>query len=307
MTRAKSGIALLITLLFVIVITVAIGTGMRQVNIASTEVKKENFTYQSSLVLEDVLKILKSAPELKEVADGNTSELYLFLLGAEYIPFSTAGIDIVVHVESARGKMNPKLLAKTEVAEIVREHLTYKNINSEYVTILIDSISGVKEDNSYASAIFNENPYLFRDYIASKEQLKMINRYYAQEYNENSLKNVDFEELFYFSDANVSDSNATTTNYKIDVNYASQELWELLAGVSSERAEILSEGAGSYESREDLDLSDTEWERVEKFNISFYEPYLYVDVEIRKEESRAKISFEYDIKKNKGSNFVFKI
>ncbi|MDQ7066928.1 MAG: hypothetical protein Q9M40_02380 [Sulfurimonas sp.] len=58
MKRSKHAIALLITVMFIIVITVAIGVGLKQVNSASFQMKNEKFMYQSRLLIEDILKIL---------------------------------------------------------------------------------------------------------------------------------------------------------------------------------------------------------------------------------------------------------
>lgn len=301
MYTKKNAIALLITVMFVIVITVAIGFGLKQVNEATQEIQNEKFLYQSSIIVEDVLKILKNSPDLKTVADGNnTSDLFTFLSQTSLIPFETSGIEIVLQIKSARGGINPKDL-NTTTTDIFREYLASKRINSEYINLLQDNMSGIKVDNSYNSRIFEENPYLYRDTIASPTHLKVINDFYSKEYNDNALADVDFEKLFSFSDTN--DTNGT----KIDLNYASAELWEMMTGVSEERAKELSIGAGMYESDEDLGLSDSELERLKKFKVSFYEPYIFVDVEIRQNKSRAKISFEYNIKKNKGSNFVYEI
>jgi hypothetical protein len=298
MPRSKNAIALLITVMFVIVITVAIGLGLKQVNVASQEVKNENFMYQSSIIIEDVLKILKSSPDLKRVVDGNSSsDFFTFLSQASYIPFSSSGIDIILQVSSARGKFNPKQL-DIPSSDIMREYFANNRINSEYMNLLLDSVSGIKVDNSYNSAIFNEHPYLFRDYIASTKHLKVINDFYAKEYNDNALKNIDFEKLFYFSDSN---------DTKIDLNYATPEVWEMMAGVNKERASELNAAGGFYETMEDVGLDDTERQRVENFKVSFYEPYLLVNVEIIQDKSKAKISFEYDIRNNKGSNFVYEI
>ena len=297
MQRSKNAIALLITVMFVIVITVAIGISLKQINLATQEVKDETFMYQSSIIIEDVLKILHDSPELKAVTDSNSSlDLYTFLAEAAYIPFNSSGIEIVLEVKSARGKFNPKQLNAVR-ADRLREYLSYKSINSEYVNLLLDSVSGVKIDNSYNSALFDTHPSLFRDFIASKEHLEVINDFYTKEYNDNALKNVDFDTLFYYGD----------TNTTIDVNYASAELWELMTGVNKERAETLFAGGGSYENDEALGLSETELSRLKEFNYTFHEPYLFVNIAILRDNSRAKITFEYDVKKNKGSNFVYDI
>ena len=63
MPGMKKGIALLITVLFVMAITVAVGVGLKQVKVASKQVQNENFMLQASTVLDDILNILHSSKE----------------------------------------------------------------------------------------------------------------------------------------------------------------------------------------------------------------------------------------------------
>jgi len=297
----RQGIALLITIMFVIVISVAIGYGLKQVNEASSIVKKENFMYQSHIIVEDVLSILKTSNEVKMIGDDNsTSELFLFLSQAAFIPFESSGLEIVMKISSARAKFNPLLLKANQVRQdAMRQYLNNYMVNSQYVDLLVDNISDIKEDNSYNSAIFDENPYLFRDYIASAKHLEKINDFYAKEFNDNSLSKVNFNNLFYYSD-----NNST----KVDLNYATTEVWEILLGTTKERAEFLSNGGGSYTDEASLGLNSDELERLNLFNIkSFFEPILFVELEISQNGASTSISFEYDIKEKKGSNFVYEL
>jgi hypothetical protein len=298
MKTAKSGIALLITVMFVIVITVAIGYGLSQVNSVTKIAKDEKFMYQTSIIIEDVLNILKTSPDVARVVDSNESDdLFNLLSQASFIPFESSGLEIVLKLSSARAKFNPNTL-DTKTTEIFREYANNKMINSQYVDILLDNMRGVKVDNSYNSAIFDENPYLFRDYIASAKHLQKINDFYAQEFNDNSLKNIELDKLFYFS----SDKNTS-----IDLNYATAEVWEMMLATTKERAEFLAQNAGAYTDEASLNLNDDELEKMKKFKTSYFEPIILVQIEIKKGESISNISFEYDIKKKRGSHFVYEI
>ena len=300
MKHSRNAIALLITIMFVIVITVAIGFGLKQVNIASQIVKDENFTYQCQIILEDVLNILQTSKEVQMVSDDNSSEgLFIFLSQAAFIPFESSGLEVILQISNARSKFNPLLLKQNQARQdAMKQYLNNYRINNQYVDILVDNMSGVKEDNSYNSAIFDEKPYLFRDYVASAEHLEAINDFYAREYNDNSLKKINFDNLFYYSDDNST---------KIDLNYATTEVWEMLLGTTKERAEFLTNGAGSYTDLTSLNLNSDELERLALFDTSFFEPILFVKVEISQNGSTSKINFEYDIKEKKGSNFVYDI
>ena len=285
-------------MMFVIVITVAIGIGLKQVNDATKIVTSENFIYQSSIIVEDLLNILQTSKEISAVLDTNSSEtLYLFLSQAAFIPFESSGVEIVMKINSARGKFNPTSLSNKNLP-LVQQYMNRYQVNSQYVDILLDGMSKIKDDNSYNSTIFDEKPYLFRDYIVSKEHLQEFNNFYAREYNDNALKNINFDNLFYLSD---------DSNMSIDLNYATSEMWEMMLGCQPDKAELLSDGGGFYTKIKDLDLNSEEEENLKLFKTSFYEPILYVEIEITQNELHSRISFEYDIKKKKGSNFVYEI
>ncbi|MDF1877755.1 hypothetical protein JHD47_07990 [Sulfurimonas sp. SAG-AH-194-L11] len=298
MHRARSGIALLITLMFVIVITVAIGYGLKQVNDATKVVKEEKFLYQSNLLIEDILNILKNSRELQAAVENNSiSEFNLLLTQASFIPFEYKGVEILLHLKSARAKFNPAMLNNIR-SEYLKQYLSNYNINTQYVEILRDNIGGFKADNSYNSTIFDENPYLFRDYIASAKHLAIINEYYTRENNDNSLENINFNKLFYYS---------KDTNMSIDVNYATPEVWEFMLGCSRTKAELLSAGGGYYSADEELNLNEDELQRLDNFKRSFLEPIVEIELEISVNGENTTMSFEYDIKKKKGSNFAYEI
>jgi len=162
----------------------------------------------------------------------------------------------------------------------------------------MDLMGGIKEDMSYNSDIFYEKPYLFRDYVTSYNHLLELNDLYMKTYHDNTLQNIEFKELFTF--------NSNRQN-KLDLNYISAQVWELILGVDKLRAEELQLGAGFYTKVEDLSLNDEERIALQKFKVSYFEPYLDVTIEILDESSIAKIHFEYDIKNAKGSNFSYEI
>lgn len=298
MRESRNAIALLITVMFVIVITVAIGFGLKQVNSAAKIIKDENFMYQSSIIAEDVLNILKNSADVARAADSNSSEeLFTLLSSASFIPFESSGVEIALKLTSARAKFNPSFLDENANQAFV-EYLNNNMVDRRYLDILLDNVSGIKEDNSYNSSIFQENPYLFRDYIASAKHLKQINDFYSQEYNDDSLKKIDFKNLFYFTQ---------NKNTNIDLNYATTEVWELLLSASKERAEFLSANAGAYTDEVSLNLNTDELEKLHRFKTSFFEPFVLVEIEIRQKDSISNIQFEYDIKNKKGSNFVYEI
>jgi hypothetical protein len=300
----RRAIALLITVFFIIAISISLGISLKQVKEASNEVESEAFMLQSALILDDVSNILKNSQELDAVVkDNSVDSLFLFLSEVAFIPFESNGMKVGIEISSARSKFNINSLRDTnssnpQKAEAMQSYLSNFAINDDYVAILLDNMSQIKEDNSYNSAIFNENPYLFRDYIVSKKHLDEINNFYMQNTHENAITKIEFEKLLYFS---------KSKSYFVDLNYATKDTWRLLLGCDELRAEELALGGGMYLKEEDLALSDVEKEMLKRFETSFYEPYLDVKVEISKNNQRAFIRFEYDMKTKKGSNFVYEI
>jgi hypothetical protein len=304
MRRSKKGIALLITVLFIMAIAIAVGVGLKQVNEASRHVEGESFMLQTSVILDDVLTILQNSKELDAIQ--TSDDFYAFLSQAAFIPFESEGVKVVLELSSARSKLNINALkdrnssigGEREIA--LKQYLNTYMINPTYVDLLHDAMSGIKEDMLYNTEIFVENPELFRNYIVSQKHLDLINAYYTKTYHENNLKKVRFENLFSFNeDTNVS---------KVDLNYATQEVWELLLGCDKTRAEQLSLEGGVYTKETEHDfLSENEILQLSRFNTSYFEPYLDVKVEVIQNNQRAKIRFEYDIKIKKGSHFVYEI
>jgi hypothetical protein len=298
----KKAIALLLTLMFIIVITAAIGYGLKQLNDSMSKVDNEKFMYQNVAIANDVINILRKSPYLKALDDNSTDKLYSFLSDSAFIPLTTKDMQIKISLSSARGKFNPNIIAVNKNArEYLREYLNNSYMLSyDYVDVLLDNMNlykSKKEKNIYNTDIFDKNPSLFRDYLASKEHLAQINDFYKQQ-NDKNFDTIPFNKLFYYS---------KDVNMSIDLNYASVEVWQFMLGVDKIRAEELYKNEGNYHSLKDLHLNDEEKERLSKFKTSFYEPYILVNIFTQKEEKSAHISFEYDIKKEKVSHFVFEI
>jgi len=301
----KNGIALLITMLFIIAITVAIGVGFKQINLASKSVNSEAFMIETDIILDDVLNILQDSKELDLIIKSKDKNIqreafYIFLSQTAFIPFESEDIKMSLEISSARAKFNPNtLLNKKGTQDALITYLNLYEINAQYVNMLKDLMGGIKEDFSYNSDIFNQKPYLFRDYIVSQAHLNEINNFYIQTYRENKLKNIDFKNLFYYS--------KDKKKYTLDLNYATTPVWQLLLGCDKIRAQQLHDEAGAYSSIKDLVLSDDEKLSLKNFKTSFFEPIIYVKVEIIKNGLNTQIMFEYNLTTKKGTNFVYEI
>ncbi|MFK5937063.1 MAG: hypothetical protein QM497_01590 [Sulfurimonas sp.] len=294
--KSKPAIALLLTLVFIMLITVSLGVSLKYMKQSTQALNDENFMFQVTTVVDDFVNILKTSSELNEVTDSDA--LALFLAESSLLPFENQDVRVMIEMKSARAKINPNTFDSPQKINLLQDFLVSKVINSEYANMISDSINGIKEDNVYNSDIFVEHPYLFRDYITSDKHLEKINKIYRIKYHEESLNNLDFSELFYTN----NDKNST-----IDLNYATPLVWELMIGCDEDRAITLNAGSGTYQSVEDLSLDEKEIVALSYFSTTYFSPILDVSINIDKNGERAFVRFEYNIKTKKGSNFVFEV
>ena len=300
----RSAIALMITLFFIMALSVTIGLGLKYVKEGAQSVHDEDFMLQTRSVLHDFLEMLKKTPQISTINSADT--LSLFLSEASFIPLHNEDIDVIIKISSARDRLSPEILNTQVKRDAFLGFLSTNGVNPEYMNILDDLMGGIKEDGAYNSDIFNEHPYLFRDYIASQRHLNAANDFYIETYHENTLEKIKPHELFYTASSSV-DTNAS--NYKMDLNRVKPVVWEVLLGCDPQRAEQLSTNAGFYTSTTDLGLSEDENLSLTRFhqNISYYEPYIAIKITIMKENYKAVINFEYNLESKKGSNFDLEV
>ena len=292
----RKAIALLITVFFIMLITLSVGVGLKYINEGKRSVDSEQFIFQSAMILEDVLQVLKTSKELEEV--DSASALNTFLLTSEVIPFESNGVQILIKISSARSKINPSVLKDAEAMKAFQNYLMKKNINPVYANYLLDAMSGYKEDQTYTTDIFNINPTLYRDYISSQEHLEAINELYVSSYHDASVKYLDTQKIF---------NTSKDANHTLDLNFASASTFEIILGCDEMRAQELSLDERVVESVEDLNLLDAEKLNLSRFKTSFFEAFIDVDVQVIQKDTTSKIRFEYNIKSKKGSNFVFEV
>jgi len=280
----RKGIALLITIFFVIAITLSIGLGFRYIKDAKESVSDEQFILQTSTVVEDLLTILKDSQQLKDIKDAQN--LSTFLAESSFIPLNYKDTQITIEISSARAKLNLNIFKDKERLDVLKSYFQSNMIVVEFADILTDSMNGIKEDLSYKSDIFNNNPTLFRNYITSYEHLDKLNQIYKNKYHDNHIKNIEIDKLFFLS----KDSDT-----KVDLNFVTSEVWEFMLGCSALKAEALSANNGSYKTIEDLNLNDAERKMLNKFKYSFYEPYLNIKLTISQNKKHQTIEFSYDL------------
>jgi hypothetical protein len=291
----RNSIALLITVYFILVITISIGAGLKYINSSKKSLTQEHFFLQTSVILDDIMGILKNSKELSTI--DSTEKLYTFLSMSSFLPLKIDDLDISISLKSARDKLSTEIIKSGDKMQLLKNFLLSRNINEEFAYMMLDSVSGIKNDMTYNTDIFNENPNLFRDNLSSYEHFDKIKTIYMNKYRDSTIASVKLDELFYPFNKTVD----------IDLNYAKPVVWEFLIDCDAQRAQQLSQNGGLYTSLDDLGLSESEKTLLNRFNFSFYEPILNVVVEINQNKNFAHIEFEYDMVKKKGSNFVYEI
>lgn len=292
----RPAIALLITLFFVISVTAAVGVSIIQLRLSAEQVREEKCLIQSSMILDDLLNLLKTSPLLDKVKD--TDSLHYFLYNTSVIPLSLENLNVMINIHSSMGRFNINSLSSFKpFQEALSGYMVQYEISDvEYFQdLLMDVMSG--QEGEYRTAIFDDMPWFYRERIASMTHFEQILDYYILTRHDNNIKNIPWKQLIRFSNHG---------DRKIDVNYVTPQLWKLLLPeLSDDVATDLSSSAVIYKSSEDLSLSEEDVVRLETFDVSYYVPRTQIEVDIRRNDQNVHVAFEYDLKLKKGGNFDY--
>ncbi|RLA73656.1 MAG: hypothetical protein DRG78_22155 [Epsilonproteobacteria bacterium] len=308
MKLKRKAIALLITLFFIMLITISIGIGLKQMKMAAREVKNESFMLQNSVILDDVMQLLNNSKELSDINSSEDLQLVFDTVSFPIVPLGNSGIKVGINLSSARTKFNINSIAdeNATVKEAFESYLGSKMIEVEYLDMIEDVIVGIRADGNYKTDIFYENKHLFKDednYITSLQNLNEINNYYKKTYNNNKIDIINFKNMFSFTKDN---------NYALDVNCATQESLEILGFVQrdiyiDDEEEVI-EDENFCSSVLCDSLTEIQREELAGYRATCT-PQMYIDVvlDIMSDESSATIKFEYNLVTKKGSSFVYEI
>jgi hypothetical protein len=294
----RNGIALMITLFFIIAITAAVGVSLMHLRLGGEQLHEGRFLVQSSAVLDDVLTLLERVQEISPIQDADS--LNVFLLSAGFLPLEALDLRVKIEVQSKMGHLNINTLSESEALQdaLSKYMLRYNVQDIAYMTdLLIDCMSGPKE--YYRTDIFDEMPWLYRERIVSQEHLQQILDFYTRLRHDNSVQSLPWSELVRFGEHN---------DTALDANYVTPEVWQvLLPTLEDEFAEKLADGMETYASADDLDLSEEELSDLEGFSVRYYVPAVHVSVDIEEHNRSSRIAFDYNLTTKKGSHFVYGI
>lgn len=289
-TPKRRAIALLITLFFVISVTAAVGVSMIQLRLNAQQVREGKCLIQSSMILDDLIKLLKTSPVLEKI--NNADDLRYFLENASLIPVALENLNLKLNIHSSMGRININTLASSKAFQeaLSLYMLQYEIEDVDYFQdLLIDSMGG--KQPHYRTDIFDNRPWLYKEKIVSMAHFEQIVDYYVITRHDTKIRKIAWDNLIRFSSPN---------DYNIDANYISSGLWQLLLpDLSEDIARDLSSWENLYKTEEDLGLSQEELEHLHRFQLSYYVPRLNVNVDVKRNDQNVHVAFEYDIKTKK--------
>ncbi|NPA60271.1 MAG: hypothetical protein GXO30_07400 [Epsilonproteobacteria bacterium] len=296
MRLQKRAVALLITLFFIMIISVSLGLSLRYMKDIQQNEKESVALIQNDILIRDIINILHNLQLFDNIT--SSEDLAIFFDTGSMLYLEENDFSIYLQFSSARSKLPVTVLKEEKPFDIFLSFLQRKQINELFGYLLKDIIGGEKEDNSYETNLFQRYPMLYKNGLVEKKQLFILKRFYKSELHDNGVEKFNFSKLFYIGKVD--------NTYKIDLNYASVEAWEYILGVSKERAEQIVKDTKIKNKLEDFTiLTSEERQRVEIFTHSFFEPVIEVEVLINNNGLQSKIRFEYNFKTKKESNFVF--
>ncbi len=292
----RPGVALLITLFFLISVTAAVGVSIMQLRLSAKQVREGKCLIQSSMILDDLLKLLKTSPLLNRVEDAES--MRYFLQNTSIIPLAHENLNVRINIRSSMGRFNINALSFSKPFQeaLSGYMLQYAVSDVQYFQdLLLDAMSGQQPE--YRTDIFEMRPWLYREKIVSMRHLQQIIDYYVLTRHDNNIREIPWKQLIRFGSH--SDS-------KIDVNYITPQLWKLLLpDLAEDTVADLSSGTVVYTKSGDLVLSEEDIRRLESFNISYYLPRTHIEVDVKRNDQNVHVAFEYDLKLKKGGSFDY--
>jgi hypothetical protein len=282
----RPGIALMITLFFIMAITVAVGISLTVYNQGKNVEAQYRLLAQTAMSVDDVVRLLQEGQMFAEVKDAATLKALLEL--TEAIALDYEGLEVMVSMRSARAGVNINALAASEALQekFTRYLMRYNVQDPQYLTdLLLDCMQG--EQATYRTRIFDAMPQLYRVRIASAEHLEQILEYYIKQRFDLAVRDIPWQELFWFDDHEVQAA---------DLNHMSAHAWQLLFPDMPDETITLLSGSGQvYTTYDELPLRDEDVRQLQSMNIKLYVPVVWVELELFSAGAVAEVALEFDI------------
>ena len=285
----KKGIALLLTLGFIAILSALIAFVLSLTNRVYDEVNSVHIKNQSSILFSDVKKLLDSYSDQIE----NDNDLTNFLRGAPpfYDTKSKLGLNVEITPLNNRININSILIDKKTDKNLIQ---FLRNVCEKYnildpnffISLILDTIDKDSLEREALSEISLQNLKYSNGAIYDMDQFTLLEKYYASTVQDKNIFKVPWKQLIYFGEKNSS---------ILDCKRISKELAYLI-GLDSENYT----GCSNLNSAENREIS-------KKFNLKNFNKennyYVLVKIYYQIAGIRDKISFIYNIKTKKVSNF----
>ncbi|MFK5882372.1 MAG: hypothetical protein QM482_09180 [Sulfurospirillum sp.] len=285
----KKGVALLITIGFVAVLTALIAYIFSLTNVVFDKVDNLHKRDQSSVIFSDVKKILDSyAGDIE-----NSNDFSTFLLGVPpfYESSSGLGLDVKMSPLSDKININSILTGKKPDKNIVHflQNIceTYNILDASFfISLVLDTIDKDTLERQALSEISLHDLKYSNGRIYSKKQFETLEKYYADVVQDKNIFSVPWDRFVYFGGKNSG---------IVDCDRMSKEMIYIL-GLDSENFTGCD------------DLKDKESKKIAtKYNLKKFSKennyYILVKIFYQINSIKDRASFIYDIKTKRASNF----
>ncbi|EDM23423.1 hypothetical protein FE773_00195 [Caminibacter mediatlanticus TB-2] len=194
----KNGVALLVTLSFLIIIVVLIGKFFLVYEHISSNTFERAIS-QNSLFIKDVKKVISSLT--KEI--NSSKELKKIFIS---FPFEVENIKGIITITSLSNKLNLNLYKNKQKRKIIDQFLenlfNYYNVNDFFYfkNLLLDTYDlDLNERDSYTEIALYDNTFQDGE-IYNFKQFKKILDIYAKQRNDKNIYKIPWKKLIYFSD-----------------------------------------------------------------------------------------------------------
>ena len=285
----KKGIALLITIGFITVLTALIAYIFSLTNRIFDEAKSIYVRDQSVVIFDDVKKILDSyANDVKDDDDFST-----FLLGVPPFYDSVSGLGLDVEISPLSDKINLNSIfidnkADKNIIKFLQNICEAYNIldSSFFISLVLDTIDNDTLERQALSEISLYNLKYSNGLVSGKKQFEELQRYYANVVQDKNIFRVPWDRFIYFGGRNKG---------IVDCNRMSKEMVYIL-GLDSENFV----GCDDLKDKESREIAAKY--SLKKFNKE-NNYYILVKIFYQINSIKDRASFIYDMKTKRASDF----
>ncbi len=298
----RKSIVLLITLSLIVAISSLITIALHIVDNAAKNIGKKHSLIQTTLLIENIAKILA-----KKSSDINSTD-GLDLLIALPIELKTKAIKIAIEFDSAAKGLNPNnfLFKKSKKTAINPDYvllfdriLQSKNVQNKelFIAMIEDTLDKDLEERIPGSEIALYDKRFAQGAIESYKKFAMIIDHYVKLSEDPNIYKIPWKKILSFY------------SKKIDFNYIEPKLLDYILPYLDKEAiaNLTTDKKHIFHNWKEVPLASEYKKILKKYNISFYAPVIKGVLEVEEGGKKSFATFIYDIKANKVENIAYKI